>query len=101
MKNITRRKLLLSTFAITAGTFILPISKSWAAVELEPTDSMASRLGYTKDSTKVDGGKYPAHTNDQSCSGCAQFQSEAGTCRLFAGKKVSPNGWCMSWAKKK
>lgn len=91
MKNLTRRNLLLSGFAVTAGALLIPIKKVWAAVELEPSDPMAKRLGYTKNSSK----------DDQTCSGCAQFQADAGTCKLFAGKQVSPSGWCMSWGKKK
>ena len=36
---------------------------------------------------------------DQSCAKCQQFVAETSTCKVVAGR-VSPQGWCMFWAKK-
>lgn len=36
---------------------------------------------------------------DQQCSTCTHFIAESSTCKVVEGK-VSPNGWCMLWAKK-
>lgn len=36
---------------------------------------------------------------DQRCSNCTQFIAESSTCKVVEGK-VSPDGWCMLWAKK-
>lgn len=36
---------------------------------------------------------------DQQCSNCMHFVAESSTCKVVEGK-VSPNGWCMLWAKK-
>lgn len=36
---------------------------------------------------------------DQSCATCMHFIAGSSTCQVVEGK-VSPNGWCMLWAKK-
>lgn len=33
------------------------------------------------------------------CSGCVNFIAASGSCKLVEGK-ISPDGWCMLWAKK-
>jgi hypothetical protein len=35
---------------------------------------------------------------DQSCANCQQFVAGTSTCRVVEGR-VSPQGWCMFWAK--
>jgi len=43
---------------------------------------------------------------DKKCSGCAQFipgktEKDLGGCKVFPGDtEISPNGYCMAWAKK-
>ncbi|GAC1358129.1 MAG: hypothetical protein NVSMB31_18560 [Vulcanimicrobiaceae bacterium] len=34
----------------------------------------------------------------QKCSGCSLFRAPHG-CKVVTGK-ISPNGWCVAWAKK-
>ena len=36
---------------------------------------------------------------EQKCSGCLNFIAESKTCKLVEGP-VSPDGWCVMWAKK-
>ena len=36
--------------------------------------------------------------NGQKCSGCSLFVKPA-SCKVVTGK-ISPNGWCVAWAKK-
>jgi High potential iron-sulfur protein len=36
--------------------------------------------------------------NGQKCSGCRLFKPPSG-CSVVTGK-ISPNGWCIAWAKK-
>jgi len=36
---------------------------------------------------------------DQNCAKCMHFIAGSSTCQMVEGK-VSPNGWCMLWAKK-
>ena len=36
---------------------------------------------------------------DQNCANCMHFIAGSSTCQVVEGK-VSPNGWCMLWAKK-
>ncbi len=106
MNQLTRRQLLTSSLILGAGILLLPAGKLLAqSVTLSADDPMAKRLGYTKNTNTVDNQKYPKHSNEQKCAGCSQFQGNAsdpgGACRLFAGKTVSGNGWCMSWNSKK
>jgi len=72
--------------------------------QLAETDAQAMALGYKQDSSKVDGKKYPNHSNSQTCGNCQLFQGKAtdpaGGCPLFAGKQVATAGWCSAWAKK-
>ena len=44
--------------------------------------------------------QYQNHpSGEQSCSSCMHFIPETSTCKLVEGQ-VSPQGWCMIWAKK-
>lgn len=73
------------------------------------TEPMAKTLGYHADAAKVDIKKWPkrgqADGKTQFCHTCILFNAakptteKQGPCSLFAGKNVSANGWCNSWAK--
>lgn len=73
-------------------------------VKLEITDPVAVALGFNPDTTKVDAQKYPLHTVEQKCAGCALYQEKPGEesapCTIFQGKLTPSNGWCSAWAKK-
>jgi hypothetical protein len=36
---------------------------------------------------------------DQKCADCLHFIAESNTCKLVEGN-ISPNGWCVLWARK-
>jgi hypothetical protein len=36
---------------------------------------------------------------EQKCGGCVHFIAESNTCKLVDGQ-ISPEGWCILWAKK-
>ncbi len=36
---------------------------------------------------------------EQKCSGCMNFIADSNTCKLVDGQ-ISPDGWCILWAKK-
>lgn len=104
----TRRKFLLR-LVTSVGTPALLWGRAHAQappppVKLEENDPIALALGFKQDTTKVDAQKYPLHTNDQKCSGCALYQEKAGEalspCTVFGGKLVPPGGWCSGFAKK-
>ncbi len=103
------RRNFLFKLALSAGAPALLCSRAMAqtpppAVKLEENDPTATALGYKADTTKVDAAKYPNHTNEQKCSGCALYQMKAGEalspCLAFGGKLVTPDGWCAAFAKK-
>lgn len=44
--------------------------------------------------------KYQTHPNgEQKCGNCVNFIAESSTCKVVEGK-ISPEGWCVMWAKK-
>lgn len=44
--------------------------------------------------------KYQTQPKDgQKCSDCVNFIAESNTCKLVEGQ-ISPDGWCILWAKK-
>lgn len=44
--------------------------------------------------------KYQTHPKgEQKCSKCVNFIAESNTCKVVEGK-ISPEGWCVLWAKK-
>jgi High potential iron-sulfur protein len=76
------------------------------------TDPMAKSVNFAKDHkdvTKADikVEKQGVSFEKQHCSGCMLYSgvgkkdgAAVGKCTLFAGKLVSENSWCTSWAKK-
>ena len=104
----TRRNF-LSKLAVSAAMPALWCGHAFAQappppVKLTEDDPMAVALGYKEDTTKVDKAKYPQHTNEQKCEGCALYTGKAGEasgpCSAFAGKIVLAGGWCAAFAKK-
>lgn len=104
------RRLFLVKLVATAATPILWCGRALAqaplppAVKLEESDPVATALGFKLDTTQVDPQKYPLHTNEQKCSGCALYQPRAGEewspCTAFGGKLAPLGGWCSAFAKK-
>jgi hypothetical protein len=106
MTRPTRRVFLLSLAA--AGPVLAGAPAGGTAVaqpaRVNEKDPQAVNLGYVSDTNKADTKKYPKHTKDQKCAGCALYQGKAGdpagNCPLFAGRQVAAGGWCGSWVKK-
>lgn len=75
-----------------------------AAAHVEETDETAAGLGYRHDTALVDPKKYPNHTAQQHCAGCAFWQATSadawGGCAMFGRKQVAAGGWCSAFAKK-
>lgn len=103
----TRRHFLLKLVATASAPALLcgrAMAQTPPPVKLEESDPQATALGYKEDSTKVDGQKYPQHTNEQTCAGCALYTGKpgeaSGPCTAFGGKLVTAAGWCAAFAKK-
>lgn len=109
-KTATRRRFLkfaaASAAALPTASLLLRSGSAMAAEagQLDEADPAAVALGYKKDTTQVDGAKYPQHKPTQDCAGCRYFQAKAGSewgpCTLFAGKGVHSKGWCAAYAAK-
>jgi hypothetical protein len=78
--------------------------RAQTTAKVDEKDPQSVALGFALDSTKVDGKKYPKHTNDQKCSNCQLFGGKAGdewgACPIYGGKQVFHNGWCSAYIKK-
>jgi hypothetical protein len=102
MSQSNRRTFLIQVAA--AGTALAASQARAQAAKVDEKDPQAVSLGYVHDTTKADAKKFPKHTKDQKCSGCALFQGKAGDawggCGIFGTKQVAANGWCSAFAKK-
>lgn len=85
--NQNRRRIFKIGGAVLASIPVMAIAAK--------NDSMRTTMKY-KDSPE----------GDKACSGCVQFvpgksASDLGGCKIFPGDtEVSPNGYCVAWAKK-
>jgi hypothetical protein len=83
---------------------LAPQARGAALTPLDPADPQAKALGFTTDSSKVDGSKFATHKPNQKCGNCQQFQGKAGdataACTIFAGHSVPQGGWCQVWTQK-
>ena len=102
MSHPTRRIFLLQ--AAVAAPLLSAVTARAQGAKVDEKDPQAVSLGYVHDTTKADAKKFPKHTKDQKCSGCALFQGKAGdawgACPIVGNKLVAAKGWCSAWVKK-
>ena len=102
MSQSNRRTFMLHVAA--AGTALAAVQAQAQGAKVDEKDPTAVSLGYVADTAKADAKKYPKHSKEQKCGGCALYQGKAGdaagACPLFAGKQVLAGAWCSAWAKK-
>ena len=69
--------------------------------KLEEDNPQAMALGYSHDTSSVDGARYANHDVSQNCAGCSLYQgkdgAEWGECSIFPGKEVAAAGWCSAY----
>ncbi len=103
MNGLSRRVFVLNMVAGSSALYAGALLAQTAPM-VDEKDPVAVALGYVKDTTKVDAGKFPKHKADQKCSNCALYSGKpgeaSGPCGLFPGKLVAADGWCNSWVKK-
>jgi hypothetical protein len=108
MSQTTRRIFLMQVAAagsaLTATQVRAQAQAPAPAVKNLENDPLSIQMGFTYDSTKADGKKYPKHTNDQTCANCQLFGGKAGDewgpCPIYGGKLVFHKGWCSAHLKK-
>jgi hypothetical protein len=102
MSQTNRRVFLMQVAA--CGSVLAAAQAQAQAAKVDEKDAQAVALGFVLDTTKADAKKFPKHTKDQKCNGCALYQGKAADasapCTLFALKIVPAGGWCSAWAKK-
>lgn len=82
-----------------------PAATTANLVKLEESDPLAQSLGYKHNAADIDTAKFPKRGTpeaaNQYCRNCVLFSGgdeDWGPCSIFAGKKVSANGWCATYA---
>ena len=103
MMRSTRRVFMMQV-AVVSSLLAAVTAQAQGAPLVNEKDAQAVTLGYSADTTKVDGKKYPKHAAAQKCSNCQLFAAKAtdasGPCAIFPGKAVAGNGWCSAYLKK-
>lgn len=103
MMRSTRRVFMMQV-AVGSSLLAAVTAQAQGAPLVNEKDAQAVSLGYSADTTKVDGKKYPKHAAAQKCSNCQLFAAKAtdatGPCAIFPGKAVAGNGWCSAYLKK-
>ena len=74
-----------------------PTSSAPAAPPATSTDSAVPAAAVKVSQSSVQ--YQPNPKGEQQCSGCVHFIAETNACKLVEGQ-ISPDGWCVLWAKK-
>jgi len=102
MSHPTRRIFIARTLA--GGCAAALGNAARAAAHVDESDEAAVALGYRHDSRQVDAAKYPTHSPQQRCAGCAFWQGaptdDWAGCAMFGRKQVAAGAWCRAWATK-
>lgn len=64
-----------------------------------PTPAPAAAPAAVVKMTKINAQYQTQPKGEQKCSSCLHFVAESNTCKLVEGE-ISPEGWCMLYAKK-
>ncbi len=110
---LSRRQMLRTTLAVGAG-LLLPITffgcdskKDATSTSVAPADSPSGSPASSADAAAPDTVKkasqvsmqyQPQPKGEQKCSLCMHFVPESNTCKVVEGA-ISPDGWCLLWAK--
>ena len=102
--NGSNRRIFLIQVAAGGSVLMAGTAHAQAAPLVDEKNAQAMALGYSADSAKVDGKKYPKHAASQLCSNCTLYTGKAGEasgpCGIFPGKHVVAKGWCSAYVKK-
>jgi hypothetical protein len=107
MSGPLSRREALTGFALmigAAGVLRIPEAHAAELPHLSLTDLTAVALGYHNDAKTVDAKAFPTYRPGEMCSNCLQLEGTPGPlwrpCKLYPGKLVNVNGWCMGWVKR-
>ncbi|SDJ50386.1 high-potential iron-sulfur protein [Billgrantia gudaonensis] len=86
------------------GLVVLPLGAGMlarrpAAQELpylDPEREEARALGYVENAREADG--HPGYSAGETCRNCLFFEANTQGCQIFPQYRVTPDGWCQSWA---
>lgn len=100
---MTARREFLKIIPLAGAAAALPgLANAQQTPALAETDKMAIAMGFRLRTEGVDQGRYPKHTNEQSCVHCLHFPAvggDSGRCDLF-GKLVPKGGWCSGFSRR-
>lgn len=94
-----RRRGLLQAGGALAALAALPVHPAMPVLRETEPDAVA--LEYTPDARVLDPAAQPLYVPGSRCAGCYFFQgrrsSDVAPCTIFAGWRVSPDGWCREF----
>jgi len=93
--EITPRRLVLRAALASAFSLLVPI----ALFGIRSINANAATAAATKKLTQSSVQYQSKPKDEKKCSSCMNFIAESKTCTLVDGS-ISPDGWCILWAKK-
>lgn len=109
MKHDPRRRVVLHGALATACALGAPLllgcraespQEASGAQKTPPAPLMPSAVSAVIAKLSQEEAHYQDEPHDgQQCSNCLHFVAESNTCKVVEGE-VSPEGWCMLWARK-
>lgn len=96
-RRIFLRQGLLGLAALPLGAGLLARhSTAQALPPLDPDSEEARALSYVENAS--DASQHPAYSAGESCRNCLFFEADTQGCQIFPQYRVTPDGWCQSWA---
>ena len=99
--NLKRRRFIWLTASI-GGVNLLSIRSTHSQSLVIPSSAHAISMGYVANAFYVDSDKFRQYTKGQQCGNCQVFtkvpNSHNGTCFLFTGNSIPPEGWCKAYS---
>lgn len=93
--EITPRRLVLRVALASAFSLLVPITLFGA----RSTGANSAAAATTKKLAQAGVLYQTKPKGEKKCSSCMNFIAESKTCKLVDGS-ISPDGWCILWAKK-
>jgi hypothetical protein len=113
-KVLPRRMVLRGALAVGCGLLLPTIFSGCDSKKSVESNSSVPESSSTNSASSNTSSAVPASTGkvsqasvqyqaqpkgEQNCSGCINFIADSKSCKLVDGQ-ISPNGWCILWAKK-
>ena len=106
LRGMSRRHLMIKVLA--TGALLPALSCVAKAVQtegltpLDAKDSAASALGFVTDASNASAN--PIYKKGEHCGSCLHYLGQPSDatagCKIYAGRSVPANGWCIVWSQR-